>query len=318
MGSIIVCKKCGQRRDKVLNTITQEHYCFNCWFEKQFMAIGFSEVIRGKNIYYQRYDNDEVGTIFVGFKYYKLGIWGIKNDDTKYTPQELDELDIVKRVYSILPKGAKVGDYIEEGEIYPDPNPITETKNEIKETTEIKEITAVVVDESSDKKEAIEPLSTEITPKDRGLYSIQINVEESIKNWQDYQKLCRSVLNEDDYQTIKVKGVDKKFKKKSAFRKLATFYGVSDRIISQEKIVRTDGSFYWRIVVEARLGNRTSMGVGICDTQERKSGIDSFAHPEHDIYATAHTRAKNRAISDLVGMGEVSAEEMLSVNGNEK
>ena len=36
---------------------------------------------------------------------------------------------------------------------------------------------------------------------------------------------------------------------------------------------------------------------------------------EHDVYATAHTRAKNRAISDLVGGGEVSAEEMLAMGG---
>ena len=31
---------------------------------------------------------------------------------------------------------------------------------------------------------------------------------------------------------------------------------------------------------------------------------------EHDILATAETRAKNRAISDLVGGGSVSAEEI--------
>ena len=40
-----------------------------------------------------------------------------------------------------------------------------------------------------------------------------------------------------------------------------------------------------------------------------------FTHAEHDIISTAHTRAKNRAISDIIGTGEVSAEEMENSNG---
>jgi len=37
-----------------------------------------------------------------------------------------------------------------------------------------------------------------------------------------------------------------------------------------------------------------------------------WAHKEHDIFALGHTRAKNRAIADLVGGGEVTAEEVLA------
>jgi len=40
-----------------------------------------------------------------------------------------------------------------------------------------------------------------------------------------------------------------------------------------------------------------------------------WAHEEHDVYALAHTRAKNRAIADLIGGGEVSAEEIESEQG---
>ena len=35
-----------------------------------------------------------------------------------------------------------------------------------------------------------------------------------------------------------------------------------------------------------------------------------FNNAEHDVLTTAHTRAKSRAIADLVGGGEVSAEEL--------
>ena len=59
-------------------------------------------------------------------------------------------------------------------------------------------------------------------------------------------------------------------------------------------------------VVEAKAPNgRSAVGVGIASIHERQ-----FSNPEHDIPATAHTRAKNRAFADLFGLGEVSAEEI--------
>lgn len=107
---------------------------------------------------------------------------------------------------------------------------------------------------------------------------------------------------EDDYQVI----AGKRFIKRSGFRKIAVYFGISDRVLSQERTDREDGSFTWRITVEAVAPNsRTCIGVGACDSRERK-----FAHIEHDVLATAHTRAKSRAISDLVAGGVVSAEEV--------
>jgi len=61
-----------------------------------------------------------------------------------------------------------------------------------------------------------------------------------------------------------------------------------------------------RFKVRATSPNGRHMdGIGICDVTERQ-----FTHPEHDIVATAHTRAINRAFADLFGLGAVSAEEM--------
>ncbi len=59
-----------------------------------------------------------------------------------------------------------------------------------------------------------------------------------------------------------------------------------------------------KVVCTAPNGRQTE-GVAICTSTEKK-----FAHPEHDVYTTCHTRAKNRAISDMIAAGEVSAEEM--------
>ncbi len=126
--------------------------------------------------------------------------------------------------------------------------------------------------------------------------------QEAAEAWQLFEQLKARLLNNSDYQTIQ----RKQWITKSGFRKIAVAFNLSDRIVREERTDRADGSFMWRLVTEAIAPNgRTSTGVGICDSNERK-----FAHEEHDVYATAHTRAKNRAISDLVAGGAVSAEEV--------
>jgi len=141
--------------------------------------------------------------------------------------------------------------------------------------------------------------STSIVPE---IVKPLITVEEAVKTWQIFEELKKKLLIDEDYQTIQ----GKQWIKRSGFRKLAVFFGLSDRIIEQERTDREDGSFLWRIVVEVKAPQgRTSTGVGICDSKERQ-----FAHPEHDVYAIAHTRSKNRAISDMIAGGAVSAEEI--------
>ena len=117
-----------------------------------------------------------------------------------------------------------------------------------------------------------------------------------------YQEICRKMLDATDYAEI----AGKKYKKRSAYRKLARAFSISDEIIKEEREDLEKGGVIWRIHVKASSGGgRSSVGVGSCSTRER-----AFAHVDHDVYAIAHTRAKNRAISDLIGSGEVSAEEI--------
>jgi len=129
-----------------------------------------------------------------------------------------------------------------------------------------------------------------------------VTPEQAAEQWRRFEALKEKLLVEDDYQMI----AGKRFIKRSGFRKIGVFFGLSDRILKEERVERPDGSFVWRLVVEVSAPNgRMSIGVGACDSKERK-----FAHPEHDVYATAHTRAKSRAISDMVAGGIVSAEEV--------
>ena len=141
-----------------------------------------------------------------------------------------------------------------------------------------------------------------------------------------YLKLCQGVLvpydkrivkngvviQESDYARIPTrKLVDGKWvteyvdaPKKSAWRKLGRFYGVSSEIMDKYKETHLDGSFTYHYTVKATAPNGVSQdGEGSCTSTE-KGGKS-----EHDTRATAHTRAKSRAISDLIGFGQVSAEE---------
>lgn len=144
-----------------------------------------------------------------------------------------------------------------------------------------------------------------------------VNVDGAVEFWDNYQELTKALLDESDYQGTQ-------FKKKSAWRKYATAFNLSDEIIKEEEIREPDTQqiITSKVWVKCTAPNgRSTVGVGICSIYDKISNKDMsqpsnfmlrqrFSNAEHDIPSTAHTRAKNRAISDMIGAGEVSAEEM--------
>ena len=127
------------------------------------------------------------------------------------------------------------------------------------------------------------------------------SISDIVNAWQDYQSLKAKLLDESDYQMIQGKNCIKK----SGWRKIQTAFSISDELMSE---IRKDYKdyFVYEVTVKTTAPNgRYAFGIGSCASNERK-----FAHIEHDTRSTAHTRAKNRAIADLVGGGDVSAEEM--------
>jgi hypothetical protein len=152
-----------------------------------------------------------------------------------------------------------------------------------------------------------------------------VDIDQLTAAFKKFEDFKSRLLNKEDYQDIG----NKKFIKKSGWRKWALACNVSDELLSTERVPATGedekGSFYYRVVVRAfhLPTGRQTIGSAIAAKNERspsKSQMEkaklegkepsAWAHPEHDIYALACTRAKSRAISDLVGGGEVSAEEV--------
>jgi hypothetical protein len=125
-----------------------------------------------------------------------------------------------------------------------------------------------------------------------------------------YQRGVQGLLAETDWQRFEDrKGEKHSFVKKSGWRKIAMWFSLDVTIVSQniergkdERIVRA-----YAVARATAPNGRIMDGDGACDKTERV-----FSKPEHDIPATAITRAKNRAISDMVGAGEVSAEEIIA------
>lgn len=154
-----------------------------------------------------------------------------------------------------------------------------------------------------------------------------VDVKGASEYMDNYQELVEALLVDSDYQMIG----SKKAKKKSAWRKLATAFKISDEIVTEQLIFdENDGQIVSaRYKVKATLPNgRSTIGVGVCSIYDKirysatgKHPADTetpshfilrgrFSNAEHDVPSIAHTRAKNRAIADLIGAGEVSAEEL--------
>lgn len=185
--------------------------------------------------------------------------------------------------------------------------------------------------------------SQALVPQSGAVPQLAVDVGAVLEQWHQYQSLTKQLLVPDDYQKIG----KKKFKKKSAWRKYSRAFGLSEVVPLDasgapdlDKVVRIveradDGfplvstSF---VIVEAP-GGRQGTGYHEVHVLEKccpaKAGkycraekwdshdccdetCDGRIHWSHpgDLPATAHTRAKNRAIADLIGAGEVSAEEM--------
>lgn len=145
-----------------------------------------------------------------------------------------------------------------------------------------------------------------------------------------YDKLCDALIGANDVHDAG----DRKYKKKSAWLKLGRAFRLDTRIVSEKWVdVPVRGSYYeaervitmcYVIVEVVAPWGQTVQAIGGAGYDEEtpatekesqfKPGETYISKGKElslaDIIATAQTRATNRAISTLIAMGEVSAEEM--------
>lgn len=120
-----------------------------------------------------------------------------------------------------------------------------------------------------------------------------------------YDDAVKALIGPNDVQIDR----GRSFKKKSAWRKLARHFNISTRIVGEPRFQMTDDAAEVAIVRVRAVApwGQSVEAIGACGSDEEKGRrVITLA----DMIATAQTRATNRAVSDLIAMGEVSAEEI--------
>jgi len=148
---------------------------------------------------------------------------------------------------------------------------------------------------------------SEIVPKEENTTQIiaKPDVQGALEVMRAFQELKQKVLDANDVVTIN----GKQYIKRSGWRKIAMAFNISTEVvkIQREKI---DNAYVVEVIARARTPmGRISEEAAVCDTTEFERG--NLQGTLHNIETKAVTRAINRAISNLVGGGEVSAEEII-------
>lgn len=142
-----------------------------------------------------------------------------------------------------------------------------------------------------------------------------LDADALVDSFQAYQDLLPKLLTAEDYQKAgrDENGNDRHFVKKSGWRKIATAFNLNVEIIHDEVERDANGQAIRARVVARATAPQTGRymdGDGYCALDEKRFRDEKArTKVENDLRATAATRAKNRAIADLVGMGAISAEE---------
>ena len=136
------------------------------------------------------------------------------------------------------------------------------------------------------------------------------DVEQAAYAMKKFQEIKSRILDENDI--VKIQG--KTYTKRSGWRKIALAFNIRTEVLGIER-EHVDDTLIVRVRARATANNgRYSDEVSVCDSSEFTGNLKATLH---NVETKAVTRAINRAISDLVGGGEVSAEE-IETSGSEK
>lgn len=158
---------------------------------------------------------------------------------------------------------------------------------------------------------AIEESQALVPVADQGSPLPVFSGEQMAEAFRAYRQLQVTLDKAMPNEIMQIQG--RQFRKKGYWRAVRTSFNLDVRMVHEERVVLDDGNWGWNVVYRATApGGRSADGDGACYASEktRKDGSpDPGRQTEHNVRSHAHTRAFNRAVSNLVGFGEVSAEE---------
>lgn len=141
-----------------------------------------------------------------------------------------------------------------------------------------------------------------------------VSTKDGVAAFRQFEEIKANVLTEVDKQPIN----NKPYIRKTGWRKIKTLFNLKEEILLREcEDYEITGAKHKRWIYRVRVSAKNGAFADAemcCDTQEPFSRNK----PMSAVMAMAQTRAFNRAISDLVGGGEVSAEEMMGCDDASK
>ncbi len=144
---------------------------------------------------------------------------------------------------------------------------------------------------------------SEETRNETALVVPEFDLQARLREHRLYLKACKLLLNEDDYAIIR----GRKHRKRSGWAKLRKAFTINTEIIREARIEIGDDWGYLITVRASHPSGRFEEADGAIMASELVEG--NIEPTVHNVRAKALTRAKNRASSDVLGAGVVSAEE---------
>jgi len=196
----------------------------------------------------------------------------------------------------------------EEGEIEIELEPETQ-----EEKAEIEEKELV---EGEVKSEAIQPVTAPSIQSQSGLVAPVCSIEDSIRIFKAFEEAKKRILSKNDIMWIgddgrpTAEGEGTPYIKRSGWRKLARFFGLSWSIEDVKEIKTENGYLYQAKVKIWHPAGASVEAVGVATSEDKffTKGGKREAN-KGNVLMKAITVALNRGISDILGSGEVSVEE---------
>ena len=149
-----------------------------------------------------------------------------------------------------------------------------------------------------------------LTPKDKQTKEMILDIGEAKAWYAAFNEFKESVISSNPkfYADIVIRGKQVRMINRSGWRAIGQAFHLNDEIVQKEVIEHKDGSF--TVVIQGRVfhpaSGRSVQSMGACSSNEPNKG---WSPTYHNVFAIAHTRMKNRGISDICGSGETSSEE---------
>ena len=147
--------------------------------------------------------------------------------------------------------------------------------------------------------------TTAIAVHSGGMITPAGTVDEAVAAFEDYQQLKGKLGSREDFTRIGSKA----HPNKSFVRKVQRYFGISCSLVQDEPLKNEAGDIIgWLCAARAvhSVTGHYQEGDGSCEMSEKNPNQRTV----HNVRAHAVTRAKNRAIMDLVGFGDVTADEI--------